>query len=92
MSVHYHRHIKLPPYQKRKNNVTNAEKNKQSTLGSRMSAGQEYPTLPEGLQPMDDQVAGHAFFDTADSVGKSMLFCLLWILKLAYGIPISQVY
>ncbi|XP_029717201.2 inositol polyphosphate multikinase isoform X2 [Aedes albopictus] len=34
-----------------------------------MSAGQEYPTLPEGLQPMDDQVAGHAFFDTADSVG-----------------------
>ncbi|EAT45915.1 AAEL002846-PA [Aedes aegypti] len=64
MSIHHH-HFKLPPYQKRKNNVTERKRH----LSLRMSAGQDYPTLPEGLQPMDDQVAGHAFFDTADSVG-----------------------
>lgn len=65
MSIHHH-HFKLPPYQKRKNNVTERMRH----LSLRMSAGQDYPTLPEGLQPMDDQVAGHAFFDTADSVGE----------------------
>lgn len=67
MSLHHH-HFKLPPYQKRKSHVI-AERRKQSTLGLGMSAGQEYPTLPEGLQPMEDQVAGHAFFDAQNSIG-----------------------
>lgn len=67
MSIHHH-HFKLPPYQKRKSHVT-AQKRKHLTLGLRMSTGQDYPTLPEGLEPMEDQVAGHTFFDSAGSLG-----------------------
>ncbi|XP_065091866.1 inositol polyphosphate multikinase-like isoform X1 [Ochlerotatus camptorhynchus] len=68
MSIHHH-HFKLPPYQKRKSHVTAAERTKKLTLGLGMSTGQEYPTLPEGFQPMEDQVAGHTFFDGAGSLG-----------------------
>ncbi|XP_062558675.1 inositol polyphosphate multikinase [Armigeres subalbatus] len=68
MSLHHH-HLKLPPYQKRRNHATTVERKKQLTLGLRMSSEREYPTLPEGLKPMEHQIAGHAFFDTTDSVG-----------------------
>lgn len=64
MSIH-HLHLKLPPYQKRRNHV----RNNQLKSGLGMSSEREYPALPEGLQPMEHQIAGHAFFDSSDSVG-----------------------
>lgn len=61
-----HLRLKLPPYQKKK---SNASGKKQPILGLGMSKGQEYPTLPDGLQPLETQVAGHTFQQGTDALG-----------------------
>ncbi|XP_055631982.1 inositol polyphosphate multikinase isoform X2 [Toxorhynchites rutilus septentrionalis] len=66
---HHHYHLKLPPYQKKKSHASVIGGKNQPKLGSRMSSVQQYPTLPEGIEPLENQVAGHTFQEGTDAIG-----------------------
>lgn len=64
-----HHHLKLPPYQKRKGHASSLSGKKQPVLGLGMSSNQPYPAFPEGVQPLENQVAGHTFEQGTDILG-----------------------
>lgn len=64
-----HHHLKLPPYQKRKGHASSLNGKKQPVLGLGMSSNQPYPVFPEGVQPLENQVAGHTFEQGTDILG-----------------------
>ncbi|XP_053687514.1 inositol polyphosphate multikinase [Sabethes cyaneus] len=65
---HIHRQLKLPPYQKKKNHHAHCFEG-QFARTLKMSSSLEYPDLPEGVQPLENQVAGHAFQQGTDNIG-----------------------
>lgn len=69
-----HHHLKLPPYQKRRGHASSLSGKKQPVLGLGMSGDQPYPVFPEGVQPLENQVAGHTFEQGTDILGE---FCLI---------------
>ncbi|XP_038109521.1 inositol polyphosphate multikinase [Culex quinquefasciatus] len=64
-----HHHLKLPPYQKRRGHASSLSGKKQPVLGLGMSGDQPYPVFPEGVQPLENQVAGHTFEQGTDILG-----------------------
>ncbi|XP_058829566.1 inositol polyphosphate multikinase [Topomyia yanbarensis] len=66
---HVHRHLKLPPYQKKKNHANGLSGSSQSIRALAMSSSQEYPDMPDWVQPLESQVAGHTFQQKTDSIG-----------------------
>ncbi|XP_058467018.1 inositol polyphosphate multikinase [Malaya genurostris] len=66
---HIHRHLKLPPYQKKKNYANDSHIKQQSVRAIGMSSTQEYPDMPDWVQPLENQVAGHTFQHGTDGIG-----------------------